>query len=154
MDDYVERATHIVFNHAMKSVESQTLKDIDKADLELLHMQCSSEACLATSSSSARCTRAFTAIAQKHNALLPIYRLPTEVMVKIFEYYVVMERSPHLLELVSVAWAAIVLNSPTLWCYINSYQRRGAYLNSLTRSKWSWSTGVFRGKGITLVPKI
>ncbi|KAG9010774.1 hypothetical protein FRB94_009855 [Tulasnella sp. JGI-2019a] len=56
-------------------------------------------------------------------------------MIKIFQYYVEIERLPQRLASVSTTWAAIVMDSPTLWRYIDSNQPCEAYLNSLARSK-------------------
>ncbi|KAG9010789.1 hypothetical protein FRB94_009870 [Tulasnella sp. JGI-2019a] len=66
-------------------------------------------------------------------------------MIKIFQYYVEVERSPHRLASVSTTWGAIVMGSPTLWCYIDSNQSRGAYLNSLARSKGAPLVVDYRG---------
>ncbi|KAG9026186.1 hypothetical protein FRB95_009328 [Tulasnella sp. JGI-2019a] len=133
----MEQAVRIVLDGVTKSTELQTsagkMTDIEKGDLELMHLTGSFDACLATFST--LYTRSLIAKAQQRNSLLPIYRLPTEVIIKIFKYYVEIGGFPHSLELVSSVWAVIVRNSPILWRHINSNQPRSAYLNSLARSK-------------------
>ncbi|KAG9029838.1 hypothetical protein FRB95_004790 [Tulasnella sp. JGI-2019a] len=134
MDQAVRIITHMdSLMQASRSSAPLAGTSIQRADHEFLHLKKSFDACLATFSSG--CKRALAIKARQRNSLLPVYHLPSEVLIQIFHYYTESEKSPHCLALVSSMWATIVMESPTLWGYIHSSQPRATYLNSLARSK-------------------
>ncbi|KAG8851761.1 hypothetical protein FRB96_009126 [Tulasnella sp. 330] len=81
--------------------------------------------------------------AKRHNSLLPIHRLVTEVFIEIFLYCIDIDESTiskhyasiRKIALVSTTWAALVFNIPALWGYIHYRQRPVDLLNSLMRSR-------------------
>ncbi|KAG8811833.1 hypothetical protein FRC17_002308, partial [Serendipita sp. 399] len=57
-------------------------------------------------------------ILSMHSAVGPIYRLPPEILMHIFQAYVDLDNSPWRLVCVSVVWAKVALKTAVLWRYI------------------------------------
>ncbi|KAG8851740.1 hypothetical protein FRB96_009105 [Tulasnella sp. 330] len=138
MEVYIDQAIDIVIDGLLK-VKPQTsavgtvLSEVESADQEILHLKRSLTTCLATFG--VRFKRALIPKAKQRNSLLPISRLPTEVLIRIFKDYTDSYRSPRSLTMVCTAWSRIVLDSPTLWSHVNSRSPPLAFLSSLSRSR-------------------